>query len=500
VRVAIGEFHHESNSFCSEPTRVVQFETAPVYLDRGWCFGEELLAVARGTHTVLGAYIEKAAEHGWELVPLAAAETMPSGEIEAAAYAEVKEGMLARLRAALPVDGVLLDLHGAAMVEGLDDSEGDLLAGIRRLVGAATPVVAVLDLHANLTQEMVDAADLLLGYDTEPHTDIYERGLEAAELFAAIARGDVTPTACRVHPPLILPAINTCTERDPMRTLMQRAFECEDDPRVLDVSVFAGFYGSDQADAGASVLVTTGGDADLAKVVAGEMGQLLWDLREGFIWPLTPVADAVAAARQAGGLWAFIDEADDPLGGGPGDGTAVLRDVIEAGVTSAGVCMLCDPEMVEAAFRAGSGGVVEGTVGGKTDGRHGAPLPIRARVVSLRDEAIPFACWDPTLMQDVGRIAVLDADGILIPVSELKAGTEAINVFEVLGIDLAKLDVIILKGLGNTIKRAYGDIPRGYVEVESQGINHPDLRKMGEYRKLRRPCFPLDDDVEFGAQ
>jgi microcystin degradation protein MlrC len=117
--------------------------------------------------------------------------------------------------------------------------------------------------------------------------------------------------------------------------------------------------------------------------------------------------------------------------------------------------------------------------------------------MSLRDEAIPFACWDPTLMQDVGRIAVLAADGILIPVSELKAGTEAINVFEVLGIDLASLDVIILKGLGNTIKRAYGDIPRGYVEVESEGINHPDLRKIGEYRKLRRPCFPLDDDVEF---
>jgi len=500
MRVAIGEFHHESNSFCAAPTGVDQFKAAPVYLDAGWCFGDEVLEVARGSRTVLGAYADEAAERGWELVPLAAAETMPSGTIERAVYDEVKAGMLSRLEAAGPVDGVLLDLHGAAMVEGLDDAEGDLLAALRAAVGARTPILAVLDLHANVTAKMVAIADVLVGYDTEPHTDVYERGREAAALFDRMAAGAVRPAAAWVHPPMILPAINTCTANAPMSELMTHAFAWEREPAVLDVSVFAGFYGSDQADAGASIVVTTDGDEALARRIAGKMARELWDRREGFLVPLTPVADAVATARREGGLWAFIDEADDPLGGGPGDGTTVLRDVIAAGVERVAVCALCDPEMVARAFEAGEGAIIEGTVGGKTDGLHGPPLPVRATVRSLRRDPFPYAHWDASITQDVGRVAVLDAGSVVIPVTELKAGTEAINVFAHLGVDLDPLQVIVLKGLGNTIRGAYGDLARGYVEVESEGINHPDLRRIGTYRALRRPCFPLDDGVEYGKE
>jgi microcystin degradation protein MlrC len=498
VRVAIGEFHHETNTFCAATTGIEQFKAAPVYNDAGWCFGDEVLEVARGARTVLGAYVDEASERGWELVPLVAVETMPSGTIEREAYEAVKNGMLERLEAAGPVDGLLLDLHGAAMVEGLDDAEADLLAALRDAVGDAVPILAVLDLHANVTAAMVALADVLVGFDTEPHRDVYERGREAAALFARIAAGEIRPTAAWVHPPMILPAINTSTDEGPMHELMALAATLEQRPRLLDVSVFAGFYGSDQADAGASVVVTTDDDDELARALAAEVAQGLWERREAFLEPLTPVAEAVATARREGGLWAFIDEADDPLGGGPGDGTAVLREVIAAGIERAGICALCDPEMVARAFAAGEGATIEGDVGGKTDALHGPPLPVRARVLSLRADPLPYAYWDPTITQDVGRIAVLDAGGVIIPVTELKAGTEAMDIFTHLGIDLGELQVIVLKGLGHTIRGVYGDLPRGYVEVESEGINHPDLRRIGTYRALRRPCFPLDEDAEFG--
>jgi len=500
MRIAIGEFHHESNSFCATPTGVDQFRSAPVYLDRGWSFGDEVLDVVRGTRTVLGAYVDYADERGWELAPLAAAETMPSGPIERAVYEELKHAMVSRLAAARPLDGVLLDLHGAAMVEGLDDSEGDLLLALRNVVGPRVPIVVVLDLHANVTATMVEVADILSGYDTEPHLDVYERGREAAALFERIASGELSPTAAWVHPPMILPAINTCTANEPMHELMARAFAWEEQPDVLDVSVFAGFYGSDQRDAGASVVVTTNADERLAQSIAADMAQRLWDVRAGFLVPLTPVAEAVAMARRAGGLWAFIDEADDPLGGGPGDGTTVLRQVLEAGVENVAVCPLPDPEMVARAVAAGVDGEVEGLVGGKTDRRHGAPLHVHATVSDLRHAPLPFAHWDPSMTQDVGRIAVLKAGGLILPVTERKAGTEAINVFAALDIDLSPLQVIVVKGLGNTLKTTYGDLPRGYIEVESEGINHPDLRRIGTYHAVRRPCFPLDDDVTFGKE
>lgn len=496
TRIAVGHFLHESNSFSSEKTGIEQFRTLPMYLANGWCSGAEMIGVARGTLTVIGAAIDCAKEYGWELLPLAVAETIPSGPLTSSIYKEIKSRMLAPLEGS-KTDAVLLHLHGAAVVEGMVDCEGDLLGAIRDRVSPGTPIVVVLDLHANVSQRMLDATDMLIGYDTEPHQDLYERGMEAAGVVRAMLEDGLRPQARRAQPPMILPAENECTSNEPMRGLMARAFEWEKRPGVLDVSVFGGFYGSDEPEAGPCIVATTTGDGDLAQRIVDDVVCRMWAVREQFLRPTTPVAEAVKAVRPGEGVFALIDGADDVLGGAPGDGTAVLQELLRLGVRRAGVSSIWDPEVAQLAFNAGVGAEISGRLGGKTDDRHGPSLPFRAHVRGLHTGRIPFAHWDESITQDVGRIALIDVDGITVPVTERKAATESMDMFGALGLNVDEFDVVVLKGLGNTYRVTYGDRLRAYVEVESEGCTNPNLRRIGRYRRLRRPIFPLDGDVEY---
>src|SRR4030095_12425259 len=285
-----------------------------------------ILETFRGTGTCLGGMIDAAERLGARLVPSVAAAASPAGPVTKDIYDHVKERMLADLRAAGRLDGVLLDLHGAMVTEGHDDGEGDLIQAVRQVVGPAVPIAVTLDFHGNLSEEMVRGAELLHGYKTYPHVDMAERGMEATARLAQVISGRITPTAAWRKPPLMPPLGRQGTARGPMRRLYDLADEMEKDPRGLSISLFAGFPYADIPDAGLGIYVVTDDDQALAERLAGQLERVAWEHRREFIHSALPVKEAVARALPAEGRPIVLaDMADNTGGGAAAGGTAGPR-------------------------------------------------------------------------------------------------------------------------------------------------------------------------------
>ena len=237
-------------------------------------------------------------------------------------YGHVKERMLRDLKAAGTVDGVLLDLHGAMVTEGHDDGEGDLISAVRQVVGPSVPIAVSLDFHGNITDTMVREADLLHGYKTYPHVDMGERGVEATERLLDVIDKRLRPTAALRNPPLLPPLGNQGTARGPMRRLSAMAEEMEKDPKVISISVFAGFPHADIPEAGLGIYVVTDGDQALADRLADQIADRAWEHRHEFMHSGLPVREAVARAVAAEGQPIVLaDMADHTGGGAAGVGT-----------------------------------------------------------------------------------------------------------------------------------------------------------------------------------
>ena len=340
MRFFVAMVSHETNTFSPIRTDRALFEAHDLR------YGGELLEAFRGTGTCLGGMIDTAGAAGIALVPSLAASASPAGRVAKEFYAEARARLLADLRAAGPLDGVLLDLHGAMVVEGVDDGEGDLLAAVRETVGAV-PIAVTLDFHANVTRAMVQHATLLHGYKTYPHVDMDARGREATARLADIVAGRIRPTVAWRQPPLLPPIAGQLTTRGPMRRLYDVADAMERRPGVLSISIFAGFPLADIPDAGLSVYVATDGDQALADRLADELSAAAWALRHEFLHTALSPREAIARALALDGRPVVLaDIADNTGGGAGGDTTELLREILRTGTRATTVAGLWDPAAV----------------------------------------------------------------------------------------------------------------------------------------------------------
>jgi microcystin degradation protein MlrC len=270
MRIATGGISHETSTFAPTPTTLREFENG-----LGLFRGSTILEKLRGANNCTGGFIAGAERHGFELVPLLWTFAYPGGLIPRADYDALKGEFLDRLAgadAAGPVDGVLLDLHGAMVVEGIDDADGDFMAAVRRAVGPDRPVMATFDLHSNYTQLRLDAATAVIGFDTYPHVDNAERGREAADLIVRAVRGEVRPVMALRPLPLFWSASCQVTAHPPMDEAIRRVHEAERHPGVLSVTLATGFPWADVPNMGASVIAVADGDPRLARAAADEVG------------------------------------------------------------------------------------------------------------------------------------------------------------------------------------------------------------------------------------
>jgi microcystin degradation protein MlrC len=477
---------HETNTFSPISTDRRQFEA------RDLRYGGEILEAYRGTGTCLGGMIDGAAARGIALVPSLAASASPAGRVTKAFYAEARERLLADLRGAGPLDGVLLDLHGAMVVEGVDDGEGDLLGAVRATVGTV-PIAVTLDFHANVTRAMAETATLLHGYKTYPHVDMDARGREAAARLADVAAGRVRPTVAYRQPPMLPPIAGQLTTRGPMRRLYDLADAMEARPGVVSISIFAGFPLADIHDAGLSIYVVTDGDQARADALADELAAAAWALRREFLHTALPVKDAVARALALDGRPVVLaDIADNTGGGAAGDTTEILRELLRVGARSATVACLWDPAAVRACLEAGVGATVSLAVGGKVDPRHGAPLAVTGRVRTLSDGR--FVHKGPMFRGLEGRLgptAVLDVNDVKVILISHRWQTLDPEMIRFVGIDPLGEKILVVKSSIH-YRAAFEPIARAILEVDAPGLSSSNLGRFA-FTHVRRPIFPLDD-------
>jgi len=518
LRIAIANIYQETNTFAATATTLGDFAAF------GLLAGDTIAERFAGTATTLGGFLEAARSLEFSAVPLLYAEATPGGIVTSEAFSVISRRLAAALAAQGPFDGVLLGLHGAMVAENASDADGVLLGLVRSDVGPHVPIVATLDLHANLSPAMLRAADALIGYDTYPHVDTRERAIEAAELIVRIIRGEVVPVAALVKPPMLPTSQRMPTDGPPMAELIALAHACERDPRVLNASIFGGFPLADVVEAGFGVVVTSDRDPGLAQRAAEPLARAAWEARGGFLGGSLALDEgvaqalALAGARSAGGPVVLVDIADNPLSGGPGDGPALLAELLrqiedggwtmEAGMPAilhppSSILMACiaDPAVVDLAVAVGVGAKIRCNLGGKTDRLHGTPLPIRAVVERLGDGR--FVNGGPMwrgAQTDVGACALLRCGAVRVLVTSRRHTPIDLELLRHVGIEPAVQRLIALKGKGH-FRAAYEPIARTIILAEGPGITGSERSLRGlPFRHVRRPAWPLDMDTQWNEQ
>ena len=487
--VITGCIGHETNTFSNISS------TLEVFKHMGLYEGDDFFKIFKKTKTIGGAFIEISKEKGFNLIPTIWNHTFAWGTVTEEALDYMLGKMLEGIGKVEHVDGVLIQLHGAMVTENIGASEGYILQKIREKVGPKVPIVATLDLHANISQLAVDMADILVGYDNYPHTDPYDRGREAGELIWRMLNNEIHPTHA-LEKPLMMPSPQKQkTSYLPIKAVYDLAHKIEEDKRVLNVTVLPGFPFADIPEAGIGIIVTTDNDRELAQKKAKEISDFFWMNRKQYLADVVPVEDAVRYAINAKeGPIVLVDQADNPGGGAPCDGTVLLRELLKQKASNVVVCPFRDPEAVDKAIKAGVGNMVTMKIGGNTDNLHGEPIEVTGYVKLIADGK--FLVTGPMgtgTITDLGRTVVLKVDDIEILLTEVRVQPTDLQQYRAFGIEPTDKKIIVVKSAVH-FRAVHEPIAKEIIEVDTPGIHGTRLAAFG-FKKIRRPMFPIDPET-----
>ncbi|MGD9617102.1 MAG: M81 family metallopeptidase [Alphaproteobacteria bacterium] len=506
-RIAILGFSIECNKFAPPATKAH-------FLARTYLEGDDIIAEARGaTPTMLpetpGFVAAMDASGLWEPVGIALAMSEPNGPVEHTFFEELLATIERRLSAALPVDGVYICAHGAAVTTVEDDPEGVLFELVRRVVGPEVPVVATFDLHANVSGRMVNTIDAFIGYRTNPHLDMRERGAEAAGVLRDLISGMRTELV-RVRLPIVPPTVTLLTASGPYAEMIalgqrrQREIGPAIGPKIVNVSAIGGFAYSDTAKNGLTVVVTArAGEGETAAALAHEIARYGWDNRTRFYPTLTPLDEAVAKALAASRdpllpALCVADVADNPGGGGRGNTMHLLRAFAEAGVTGALFGIIYDPPLAAEAHRHGLHYHFDARFNRDETTNFSEPWSAPARVATLSDgNCVGRRGIYAGLRLALGPCAALAIGGITVVVVSHRVQCADPVFFEMMRLDIGKARSVAVKSRGH-FRGGFDEFfgPEQIVEVDLPGLTSPVLSRF-DWTRLKRPVIPLDDGVEF---
>ncbi|MEK7346869.1 MAG: M81 family metallopeptidase [Pseudomonadota bacterium] len=488
MKILIARFNHETNTFSPVPTPLQAF---------GPEHDGQALRSQRGMRTAMAAFIDAAQALGAELVTPVSATANPSGPVHAAAYAELTERIV---RAAPGCDAILLDLHGAMVAESTPDGEGDLLARLRA-AAPGVPIGVALDLHGNITEKMVRHADVVVGFKTYPHIDMYETGAHAARLLLAMLQGQARYTVRWRQLPLMSHTLRSTTLQGAMRDAVEaaRAAEVAGLPAL---SVFAGFSLADIEAPCVSVVATcldNPADCALADAALEGLAQQIWDARSGFVYNSEPLAESLARARQlsadASQPVLLLDHSDNCMSGGTCDSMDVLQACLAAGMQGILAGPLCDPQAVDEMVRAGLGAQVSLALGNKVSlagiGLHKQPLNVTGHVRAISDGQ--YTVTGPIYTGQrchMGRTVWLDIGAAQLVVCEQPHEPWDLGVFHCVGLEPTDYRYLLLKSR-MYCRPVFVPISSGLVECDSPGVTSSDYSHF-PFKQLRRPVYPLD--------
>jgi microcystin degradation protein MlrC len=488
MRILIARFNHETNTFSPVPTPLEAFDPA---------YDEGAYRLNLGMRTAMAAFIELARDARATVVSPVSATANPSGTVQAQAYDEITGRIV---RAAPECDAFLLDLHGAMVAENSADGEGDLLARVRA-AAPGVPIGVALDLHGNITEKMVRNADVIVGFKTYPHVDMYETGAHAGRLLLAMLSHDEGYTVRWRQVPLMSHTLRSTTLGGAMQRAVQaaRASEAMGMPAV---SVFAGFSLADIEAPCVSVVVTghsTPEGTEAAQAVADRIAAQIWDERAGFVYRSEPLADSLARAQDlAAGATRpvlLLDHGDNCMSGGTCDTMDVLAAALSRGMREIAVGPLCDAQAVDLMVRAGVGASVSLPLGNKVAltqlGIRKEPVMVAGIVRAVSDGE--YTATGPIYTGQrcaMGRTVLLDTGAASIVVTERPHEPFDIGVFRCVGVDPRKHRFVLLKSR-MYCRPVFEPLSQALVECDSPGATTSDY-SVFPFTHVKRPVFPLD--------
>ncbi|UDL94465.1 M81 family metallopeptidase [Lichenihabitans sp. PAMC28606] len=492
MRIFTASFATETNTFSPVPTDRASFDMA-FYAAPGQHPATPTLCSAP-----MVVLRRRAIAEGFDLVEGTATWAEPGGLLQRQTFEDLRDQILDELRAAMPVDGVVLGLHGAMVAQGYDDCEGDFLERIRALVGPDVLVAAELDPHSHLTPKRVANADILAAFLEFPHTDFVERAEHVVDLALRTLRGEIKPSMasfdCRMVG--VFP-----TSREPMRSFVDRMKAMQGRDGILSISLIHGFMAADVPELGTRMLVITDSEPAKAAEVAKRLGLEIFALRGTTAMPMLETEAgldrAVALSAAASGKPVVVaDVWDNPGGGVAGDGTLILRRILDRQIDNVAVATIWDPMAVTFCLAAGEGARLMLRFGGKAGPDGGAPIDADVTVLKAVPEGWQsFGASRVTL----GATAVIRIEGTAVEVilNTNRTQTFEPDIFSNLGIDPAAKAILLVKST-NHFHAGFAPVAAEIIYIDA-GAPYPSDPRRTVYRKLTRPLWPRVDDPHGSA-
>jgi microcystin degradation protein MlrC len=482
-KILIGGIQHETNTFSPVHTDLESFRRGQ------FVCGEPMIERYRSTGTELGGMIDEAERSRQNLTPLLFAVATPAGMVRREAFEDIVRQLCERAAAHRgTASGILMALHGAMVAEHIDEADAEVLVRLRAAAGGEVPIVATLDYHANISPALVDAADVLVVYDTFPHVDMADRGRDAARILAHLMAGETRPACAFRSLPILPTSKRQITTMQPMRAIMDAARAARREEGIVWCSVAGGFPFTDVPHLGMSVL--SYGDEKSAGGVSDRLAKAIWTHREAYTSTGVSVGDAVELALTSPPPVILVDVAENVGAGAPGDGTAILAELLRRGFTGA-VVVLWDPAGAAEAVKAGVGGQFSRAVGGHAGVDNGDPVPLNGTVgfaAPLTYRRTGTYMTGTTVK--LGAVAVIEAGGNTVVLTTERWMPFDADLLRTLEIRAEEHQAIVVKS-GSAWRAAFGDVAGTIIDVNAPGVTTQEFHRLA-YAKRPRPLFPLE--------
>ena len=489
-RIGIAQISSESNHFVPGFSELEFFSTTGYLLE-----GKDLLRLSSSDTEIGGFLSVLLRDKEVEVVPLIAARANSANPLSDRCYKYLKNQILNRLEHNPSIHGLLISNHGSMCVQSKYDPEGDLAQSIRKVIGAEAPLAITLDLHGNVTQDMVQASNLIIGYRTYPHCDAFKTGQKAAKLLMQAVRGQIKPVVALAQLPLLLTSFHASTEGNgPFAKLRKEADQIEQTHlKVLSASVFnVGSY-IDVPEMGCSAVVITNNDKVAAKRCVKKLATQHWNDRESYEVKILEVENAVRLGQEIeGGPILFLDTADTTGGGAAGDGITLVKRLLELKIMELTLATVVDPETVHLCREHAIGSKIQIEVGHRIDSRWGQPLKTKATIMNRSDGRIRYqgGIFGGTEVS-MGPSVVLKIESIQLLVTTYPTYEWAHEQYDSMGMYVEQAKFVCVKNMMN-FRQGYADIMKAFFVVNLPGPTPTNMRLL-PFRRITRPVYPIDE-------
>ena len=489
MRLAALGLSHETNTFSRVLADLEMWDVLR---------GDELRQKHATATTTLAGYFSASEKLGFEIVPLIFANTGPIGTITKRAFDILVDEMMQLLKDNGPWDGVLMAQHGAAVSDEFPDADGEIIRRARELLGPDMPIGVNFDMHANITQKVIENSTVTVVYATNPHLDAKERAEECAGLIVRTIKGEIRPVQVLEMPPLVVNIIKQFTGEEPMKGIVETMDVAMQRPGILSVSIAEGYPYADVEEMGMSFLAIHDGDAAAARAAARFMADFAWERRAALQGDVPSITEALQYADAAPeGPIVLMDVGDNIGAGSSADSTFILAEARRLGIRSF-LQTLYDPEAVGDCAEVGVGSKITMTVGGKTDDMHGEPVMVTGTVRALSDGLFedPLPTHGGWRFFDGGTSAVLETtDGHTLLLTSKRVGNTSLEQLYSVGVNPARFKVVVAKGVVSP-RPAYSRVAKEIVLVDTPGVTTTNLGFF-TYKNRRQPLYPFELDTQY---